>query len=421
MESVRVSSSLSPEPPSATPALPRHANTRLHGPYLLLARVTWVAIAVLTVVCIVVSIPVEFARLQTVCMTGACEVGALSPANVRELGAMGLSVGFFAGYQVAVDLIFAATSFAVGVLIFWRRSDELMPLFVALALVTYGSLAFIDSLDAIAADHPALWWSFTLVTFMGNIFPVLFFYLFPDGGFVPRWTRVVAILLVAVGVCVHFFPDSPLSRWLASPPALVLTVFFVVVGVFSQIYRYRRVSGPVQRQQTKWVVFGATMAIVIAEGVAIVFPLQGRTHVILMLIPDTALYLALLLIPLSIGVAILRYNLWDIDLVINRTLVYGTLTVSVVLLYVLVVVGLGKLLEVRGNVIISLLATGLAAVLFAPLRDRLQRGVNRLMYGERDDPYRVLSRLGSRLESTPAHDAVLPTVAQTMRQALKLP
>jgi hypothetical protein len=163
------------------------------------------------------------------------------------------------------------------------------------------------------------------------------------------------------------------------------------------------------------------MAIVIAEGVAIVFPLQGRTHVILMLIPDTALYLALLLIPLSIGVAILRYNLWDIDLVINRTLVYGTLTVSVVLLYVLVVGGLGKLLEVRGNVIISLLATGLAAVLFAPLRDRLQRGVNRLMYGERDDPYRVLSRLGSRLESTPAHDAVLPTVAQTMRQALKLP
>jgi DNA-binding CsgD family transcriptional regulator len=97
MESVR--SSLSPEPPSATPALPRHANTRLHGPYLLLTRVTWVAIAVLTVICIVVSIPVEFARLQTVCMTGACEVGALSPANVRELGAMGLSVGFFAAMR----------------------------------------------------------------------------------------------------------------------------------------------------------------------------------------------------------------------------------------------------------------------------------------------------------------------------------
>jgi hypothetical protein len=193
-----VSRPLSPEPPSVTPALPRHTSTRLHGRCLLLARVTWTAVAVLTVVCIALSIPVEFARLQTVCTSGACQPEALTSANVRELGSMGLSVGFFAGYQIAVELIFAATSFAVGVLIFWRKSDELMAMFVALALVTYGSLAFIDNidnLDAVAAGYPALWWSFTLVTFMGNIFPVLFFYLFPDGRFVPRWTGVVAILL----------------------------------------------------------------------------------------------------------------------------------------------------------------------------------------------------------------------------------
>jgi signal transduction histidine kinase len=143
--------------------------------------------------------------------------------------------------------------------------------------------------------------------------------------------------------------------------------------------------------------------------------------VIAFLIGNTLHYLALLLIPLSIGVAILRYNLWNIDVVINRTLVYGTLTVSIVLLYVLVVGGLGALLQLRGDLFISLLATGLAAVLFAPFRDRLQRGVNRLMYGERDDPYRVLSRLGSRLESTLAPAAVLPAVARTVKVALKLP
>ncbi|MDQ5809280.1 MAG: hypothetical protein M3358_00730 [Actinomycetota bacterium] len=114
-----------------------------------------------------------------------------------------------------------------------------------------------------------------------------------------------------------------------------------------------------------------------------------------MLIAYTVVYLSLLLIPISIGVAILRYNLWDIDIVINRTLVYGALTALVVLFYVLMVGGLGALLQLRGNLIVSLLATGLAAVLFAPLRDRLQRGVNRLMYGERDDPYAVLSRLGN--------------------------
>ncbi len=125
--------------------------------------------------------------------------------------------------------------------------------------------------------------------------------------------------------------------------------------------------------------------------------------------------------PLSIGVAILRYRLWDIDVVINRTIVYGALTASVLGLYVLVVGGLGELLQVPGNLITSLLATGLAAVLFQPLRERLQRWVNRLMYGERDDPYAVLSRLGSRLESTLAQDAVLPAVARTVKEALKLP
>jgi signal transduction histidine kinase len=334
---------------------------------------------------------------------------------------MGLSVGFYAGYLIAVALLFAATSFAVGVLVFWRKSDERIALFVALALVTFGSHPFISNVDAVESAYPALWWPLTLVTFMGNIFPVLLFYVFPDGRFVPRWTRLVALSLVVLGVCFHFLPDSFLSRWLSSPPGLVLSVCFIVTAVFAQLYRYRRVSGPVQRQQTKWVVFGATMAMVVSQGVTLGFPLQDRTHFILTMIAYTVVYLSLLLIPLSIGVAILRYNLWDIDLVINRTLVYGVLTASVVLLYVLVVGGLGELLQLRGNLIISLLATGLAAVLFAPLRDRLQRGVNRLMYGERDDPYAVLSRLGSRLEGTLAHDAVLPAVAGTVKEALKLP
>src|SRR5690606_8139078 len=84
-------------------------------------------------------------------------------------------------------------------------------------------------------------------------------------------------------------------------------------------------------------------------------------------------------VPVAIGIAILKYRLYDIDLIINRTLVYGGLTGCVVGLYVLVVVYLGSLLRTDGNLLVSLIATGLVAVLFAPLRERLQRGVNRLM------------------------------------------
>jgi hypothetical protein len=124
---------------------------------------------------------------------------------------------------------------------------------------------------------------------------------------------------------------------------------------------------------------------------------------------------------LSIGVAVLRYRLYEIDLLINRTLVYGALSASVIGTYVLAVVGLGVLLQARGNLGVSLVATALVAILFQPLRSRFQRAVNRLMYGDRDDPSAVTSRLGRRIEATLDPEAVLPTVVETIAQVLKLP
>ena len=130
---------------------------------------------------------------------------------------------------------------------------------------------------------------------------------------------------------------------------------------------------------------------------------------------------ALLILAVFTCVAILRYKLYDIDVLINRTLVYGSLSACVVGIYVLAVVGLGALFHARGNLGVSLIATGVVAVLFQRLRGRLQRGINRLMYGERDDPHAVTSRLGRRLEATLAPERVLPTVVETIAQALKLP
>ncbi len=139
------------------------------------------------------------------------------------------------------------------------------------------------------------------------------------------------------------------------------------------------------------------------------------------MIAFTAVYSLPLLVPLSIGIAILRSRLFDIDVIINRTLVYGILTVCVVGLYVLVVGSLGALFGASGNLLISLVATGLVAVLFQPLRALVQRGVNRLLYGQRDEPYTVITDLSQRLEGTLAPGAVLSTIVQTVAQALKLP
>src|SRR5687768_13892940 len=126
-------------------------------------------------------------------------------------------------------------------------------------------------------------------------------------------------------------------------------------------------------------------------------------------------------IPISVGIAILKCRLYDIDIIINRTLVYGALIVTVIGLYVFIVGTAGMIFQSVGNSFLAILATGLIAILFHPLRQRLQRGVNRLMYGERDDPYAVLSRLGQRLEATLAPEAVLPTIVETVKESFNLP
>jgi signal transduction histidine kinase len=121
------------------------------------------------------------------------------------------------------------------------------------------------------------------------------------------------------------------------------------------------------------------------------------------------------------AIAILRYRLYDIDILINRTLVYSSLTALIVAIYVIIVGSLGSLLQTGGRLPVSLFATGIVAISFQPLRERLQRGVNRLMYGERDEPYAVLGRLAQRLEVVVAAQSVLPTIVETVAEALKLP
>jgi signal transduction histidine kinase len=177
----------------------------------------------------------------------------------------------------------------------------------------------------------------------------------------------------------------------------------LIASGISLLSRWMEAEGE-EYQQMKWFAYGLLVLVV-----AYPFSPQGLT------LP------ALTLLPVAVGIAILKYRLYDIDLLINRTLVYGTLTACVVGIYVLAVGGLGALLQAQGNLAVALLATALVAVLFQPLRSRLQRGVNRLMYGERDDPYAVISRLGRRLEAALAPETVLPTIAETIAQALKLP
>jgi signal transduction histidine kinase len=183
----------------------------------------------------------------------------------------------------------------------------------------------------------------------------------------------------------------------------------VGTAVAAVVVRFRRSRGA-ERQQMKWFLF--------AVAPLFQLPLSG---VLPEWVGSIAFGWLLLALPVAVAIAVLRYRLDGIDVVLNRTLVYGALTAVVVAIYVLVVGYLGAALRREDDLLISLVATGIVAVLFAPLRDRLQRAVSRLLYGQRAEPYAALSRLGERLESTLAPDAVLPTVVSTVREALRLP
>jgi len=394
----------------------------LRGRWLVIARLSWCVVVGLVVGIVIASIPPYFASLHVLTAHPAPRVTQLTHDGVHALQALGLSIDFYAVFTIAVNALFVFGFVLVGAVLFWRKAEDRLALFASFALVTF-PIGFISYQPA---TLPSIWsLPVQVVSFLGGTSLSTFFYLFPRGQFIPRWTRWLIIGWIIYEGAERFFPSSPLSP-LARFPLLSNGFFFALLAsiVAVQIYRYRRVSTPLERQQTRWVVFGCTVGFLGLIGsvfFSTLFPVffQPGTFAFFLFYP--VLLLSMLCIPVSIGIAILRARLWDIDVIINRTVVYGLLTASVIGIYVLVVGLLGTLFQAQGNLILSLLATGLIAVLFQPLHLRVQRGVNRLMYGERDDPYTVLSRFGQRLETTLAPGAVLPTIVQTVAQTLKLP
>jgi hypothetical protein len=400
------------------------ADTRLRGGWLVLARVVWVAMVVLTLGLFIASIPTTFADLHLLCTAASCTTsGQLTPDYVRELHALGLSMDFYATYIVVFIIVFAFGYFAVGAVLFWRKSDDRMALFASFTLVTF-PMAFTEVL----ATLPPSWWlPVQFVNFLGSICIVLFFYLFPNGQFVPRWMRWLSIGVIGYWGAKNFFPLSPLNPFTRFPMLDVLTfVGFVGTMVVGQIYRYRRVSSLRQRQQTKWIVFSLSVAVGCYVGLNLlygVFSLPPRGPFADLII-FTAIYFLMLLIPLSIAFAILRSRLWDIDLLINRTLVYGALTATLALIYFGLIFGLqflmrGLIGQAGENPLVMVISTLAIAVLFQPLRKRIQRSIDRRFYRSKYDAAKTVAAFSTTLRQEVDLDQLrehlLAVVQETMQ------
>jgi hypothetical protein len=403
----------------------------LRARWLVPARVAWVVMAITVLAIILFSIPSSFEHYSSVC-TAASEVCSservvhqATPEGVRALGETGLSLRSYALLNVVVDKVFQLVWFAVGALIFWRRSDDRMALLVSVFLVSFGPVA-VDPTSAytLISSQPAWWFPVRSVNIVGIVSPALFFFLFPSGRFVPHWTRWLAVAFIVNDVSDLLFPQL-YSR----SPSLETVSYLVFLGgvvsaVWSQVYRYRRVSSPAQRQQSKWVVFGLTL------GIAGTFPSQlpvdlslvGGDTPLTLLFLKMGFALSLMLIPLSIGVAVLRSHLFDIDVLINRTLVYGSLTATLVALYFVGIVVLQRLfvaLTGEKSTLAVVASTLVIAALFTPLRRRIQFFIDRRFYRRKYDARKTLEAFSAQLRDETDLNALSDDLVGVVRETMQ--
>jgi hypothetical protein len=381
-----------------------HRPSTLRGRWLLLARAGWIAVAAVCLGLFVAGIPPYFEDLTTACVREfelCAENRLLTPDEMRGLRALGLSASLYASYIIALSLISTLVWCAMGVIVFWRRSEERMALLAALMLVTFGVLNS-GSLQTLSAALPAVELLPQVLTLLGFASTILFIYLFPDGRFVPRWALFPALVWIANDAVSVFLPDAYETRWLQRV-GFVAFLVPALCAVGSQIYRYRRTSDPVQRQQTKWVVFGIAvgfggyLVLILFQGIFFGFGQLGPLNAMFFQGANLLLFLA---IPLSIGVAILRSRLWNIDVVINRTLVYGALSVTLAAVYLGGVVILQTVLRTltgQDSQFAVVVSTLIIAALFSPLRRRIQTFIDWRFYRNKYDARKTLEAFSVKL------------------------
>jgi PAS domain S-box-containing protein len=394
------------------------AHRPLRGKGLTLARLVWVLVVLVTLTLFVAAVPGRFYQL----LGEAIEFrGALQQ--------LGLTPQFLALYSLLPEIEVMLIFLVVGAVLFWRRSEDWVALFMSLTLVMLGIL-FTPTVDALLARR-LLWRAVIGLRSLSILLSILFLYLFPDGRFIPRWTKPLALLWVVGWLLMPFVPLSFFTT-----DTFSLLIFFVYLigyttGVIAQLYRYLRVATAQQQAQTKWVVWGSVAAVLSA---LVTVPLRsmlealfatGVAGLLYTLIGMPMLrYLSPLVVLLAVGISVWRYRLWDLDVLINRGLVYGTLTAFLGGLYFFMVFLLT--LVVRsvfrwGNeTIVVFVATIGIAFTFNPMRQRVQALIDRAFYPSKINFQQLLPSLSARIATSIVPERLDALLTQDLPRQLQI-
>jgi signal transduction histidine kinase len=411
--STMTQSSLTP-PATAIPEIPPR--------WRKLLRVVGSGFLLLLVGLFIISLPTRYRELTQICT----EEPWLTPNTISALAEWGLSVTFYATFQTAIEVMAVGLCAILCLFIFYAHSHTWMGLLTAVVVLA-SPIFILNSVWTFIQVNQQYALLVEIVQDVTVIALFGFMHLFPNGRFVPRWSYW-NLLLFAIWQFVTFVHiGNPLERYSRT----LYGIGFFLVGILGcvmvgvMIYRYRRILTHEQKQQVKWVIlaiivnfFGAINWILFFEFFQ---PIGGQAQLLNNTLNYPFAMATQVAIPIAITIASLNHRLWDVDIILNRTLLYSALTVIVVALYVAMVTGASRLLHSENNLVPSLAATGVIAVFFHPMRTRLETIINRWLFGDRDDPAGVLTRLTSHLEAADSGTLLLENLVETIASSLKLP
>lgn len=378
------------------------ATIHLRGWRLMVARGVWTTIVVTTYSLFILALPARWEQLLLTTPVGNDWNAQLAAYEAVLLVRLGIPIEAYALYFIVLECLFLLAFSGIGLMIFWRKTDEPLALFASLTLIVFGAIipSTIRALDVPGSilETPV----HALQAFGWSSFFICF-YLFPDGQFVPRITRFAAPIFLTYSFLSLFDRRINLFdldvRFSVSAFALMF-----ISGVVVQLYRYRYVATSAERQQTKWVVFAFAVSatgISIYIGSALVIPaLQtpGIEHILYHIIGVPLFAWSIILIPIALGFSILRYRLWDIDIIIRRTLIYGVLTANLVVVYMAIIILLQhafRILTGQSSDLAIIISTLVIATLFNPLRKRIQNSIDRRFYRHKYDAQTILAEFAA--------------------------
>jgi hypothetical protein len=398
------------------------ANLQLEGFWLYLARGAWIAFVLFALLMLPLILVATHGESYSICpFLGNC---AVTPATAQALHHVSIAPSSFVIYNVVLALLQSLICLCVGGFIFWRKSNEPIALVACFFLVSIGLSPF---LTLTTSPYPLK--VIFISIYVLCIFTALGYFLmtFPDGHFVPRWSILLLVLWTLRTIFYLIPAPYAITMW---PPALNAIDEIVSYGgtIVLMIYRYIRVLSPSQQQQAKWLLFGfggMFVLIILYDLIAYLVPGAGAADSVFLLANGTIGTLTFLLLPLSMGIAILRFRLWEIDLIIRRTLIYTALSIILVLIYVGLVFIFGALLRnivgQQQNPLVIVASTLVVAALVQPLRHGIQRVIDRRFYRRKYDATKTIEAFSATLRSevdlSQLKEHLLNVVQDTMQPA----